>query len=384
MKALILKFLTAYSNHRFIFLLLLSFFYTASGQEVTIALYYHRPLEQVVFTATSGSYEIVAGDTGKRILQQGEMVYLSAVDSLIVLYRPERETVQSDSILLRSVPEDNDNSRFRLQAVTPALPANEYPGSLVLKAGNGILLPVNHADRETYIAAVTEAEGGGMAPAAYVQAQAILVRTFLASAGERHAGEGFDLCDGVHCQVYHGIGTYHSRILEITRTTTGKILRNSNGNPARIAYHSNSGGETADARDVWLIPLPTLKPVRDPYSLQGPHAVWKRKFPLATWRKVLADLGMTDVENLPANAFNFRQDHRTRVYLPARDGIPFRLLREKLDLPSAFFSVTVKDNKVILDGRGYGHGLGLSQEGAMEMARQGFTAEEILEFYFQK
>jgi stage II sporulation protein D len=59
-----------------------------------------------------------------------------------------------------------------------------------------------------------------------------------------------------------------------------------------------------------------------------------------------------------------------------------RDIREKFDLKSSFFSVSMEENQVVLKGRGYGHGVGLCQEGAMVMAKKGFDYTQILGYYF--
>ncbi|MFM7723992.1 MAG: hypothetical protein ACKO7O_04295, partial [Bacteroidota bacterium] len=63
-------------------------------------------------------------------------------------------------------------------------------------------------------------------------------------------------------------------------------------------------------------------------------------------------------------------------------GIPMRDIRERFDLKSAFFSVSLEENQVVLKGKGYGHGVGLCQEGAMNMAKKGYAYAQILGYYF--
>lgn len=62
--------------------------------------------------------------------------------------------------------------------------------------------------------------------------------------------------------------------------------------------------------------------------------------------------------------------------------MPLRTIRSELDLRSTFFSVVAKGDTIILEGRGYGHGVGLCQEGAMEMAVKGFNYQQIIDFYY--
>ena len=79
---------------------------------------------------------------------------------------------------------------------------------------------------------------------------------------------------------------------------------------------------------------------------------------------------------------NFKQTTRQKEYRLGTLSIPFNQIRTDLDLRSAWFSVRVAGDSVVLDGRGYGHGVGLCQEGAMEMARVGYSWLDIVHFYF--
>jgi len=78
-------------------------------------------------------------------------------------------------------------------------------------------------------------------------------------------------------------------------------------------------------------------------------------------------------------------DHPVRVinYKAGNFLIPFNQIRTELGLRSSFFSVKVKGDSVILNGRGYGHGVGLCQEGAMVMASKGFDYMKIIGFYYK-
>jgi stage II sporulation protein D len=65
-------------------------------------------------------------------------------------------------------------------------------------------------------------------------------------------------------------------------------------------------------------------------------------------------------------------------------GIPLRDIREQFKLKSTFFDVEIIGEEVLLHGRGFGHGVGLCQEGAMNMAKKGYTYDQILGFYYPK
>src|SRR5690606_24628586 len=80
--------------------------------------------------------------------------------------------------------------------------------------------------------------------------------------------------------------------------------------------------------------------------------------------------------------YEFIQDERKAFYLHPSLGIPLRDLREKFNLKSTFFSTSLVGDEIVIKGRGFGHGVGLCQEGAMNMARAGYSYEQIALFYF--
>ena len=103
--------------------------------------------------------------------------------------------------------------------------------------------------------------------------------------------------------------------------------------------------------------------------------------PLSKWTSYLKDSGLQAEIKDPA-MLNFSQITRHADYRIGSFSIPFRQIRSDLDLRSAFFSVVVEGENIVLKGRGYGHGVGLCQEGAMAMAAKGFTFRQIIDFYY--
>ena len=79
---------------------------------------------------------------------------------------------------------------------------------------------------------------------------------------------------------------------------------------------------------------------------------------------------------------NFEQPTRRYEYVSGNFSIPLQKIRDDLGLRSTFFSLKVEGDSVYLDGKGYGHGVGLCQEGAIVMAEKGFDHRRILSFYY--
>ena len=342
-----------------------------------VGLYYNTPVEQVIFSPVHGKYDIIGDGQWLGQLSEGELLYISWTDTSVIVNRQGKSWERLDSVRLVT---SREGSRFRLRPLGRSLEPRIYPGNCLLAPGAGGLLMVDEVPENYYLAGVLRAEGGPASPREYYKAQAVLARTFLVANPHRHGGEGFQVCDETHCQVYHGVDVPEKTIMKAIRQTRHLILTDRRGRPIMPAYHSNSGGETADAGQVWLKKVPYLTAHNDPYSKKGPHYRWKREIPLQEWIAWLEKQGYRN--NIPVIRLSDNRPHRTYMYRAGNLNIPMQKIREDWQLPSAFFSVSVQGNRVILYGKGYGHGLGLSQEGAMEMARQGYSYKKILEFYY--
>jgi stage II sporulation protein D len=197
---------------------------------------------------------------------------------------------------------------------------------------------------------------------------------------KRHELDRYNLCDNTHCQAFNGI-TSDSVIIRAAQETKGLVVLDKDSSLINSAFHSNCGGETCSSGDVWLSGYSYLQKVTDPYCTSSRSAAWTKIIPLPEWKSYLENAGYVKREGGPS-VFNFSQLTRQKDYHAGTFTIPFSRIRNDLKLRSAFFSVMVKDNSVILKGRGYGHGVGLCQEGAMVMASKGFKYSDIIKFYF--
>jgi len=122
--------------------------------------------------------------------------------------------------------------------------------------------------------------------------------------------------------------------------------------------------------------------VTDTFSLGTPEAVWEKTMPAAEWLNYLSTKYNYPVKDSArrAAALNFKQEHRL-VYFS--DSIRLTAIRADLGLRSAFFSIKPEGNNVVFSGKGYGHGVGMSQQGAIRMARLGYSFKDIIKFYYK-
>ncbi len=273
----------------------------------------------------------------------------------------------------------DDNAIFTLKGISPTTGSREYDESILFKIDQGKLQAINLINLEKYIAGVIEAEGGINAPLEYYKAQAVLIRTYTIKNIYKHAEEGFNLCDEVHCQAYHGRSARKKEIYEATKATAGLVLIDKDSILIMSPFHSSCGGQTSTAGIYWQSDLPYLQSVTDPFCKSGKNATWEEEIYFMEWFGFLRNKG---IPNPDAFCF-YDAKERKKYFIESPAKVTFREIREKFGLRSSFFSVRRKGDKIVLSGRGYGHGVGMCQIGAMEMAKVNYTYVDIIHFYFQ-
>jgi stage II sporulation protein D len=278
----------------------------------------------------------------------------------------------------------DDSSVFKIKPIKPMSGTRIYDHTLEITVVNGSLQCVNTVDLEHYVGGVVESEAGGRTSKEYYKVQAILCRTYAVAHLSRHATEGFDVCDGVHCQAYRGRPSDPNVLLAV-QETKGLVVVDRSLTLITPAFSSNCGGQTANCEDVWSVAVPYLKSVKDTFCLHMPDATWTRKIARSDWLSYLALKHKYPVDDSAACycALNMTQQTRCTYYIYGNVKIPYRTIRSDWQLRSAYFSIEEGKDSITITGRGYGHGVGLCQEGAINMARQGYSYEWILEYYYR-
>lgn len=361
-------------------ILLLGLAWPCLGQKVSISLFDDLALEQVGLKVIGGGYRLLL-DGLFYPLTDGQLLTLRRDGDQVQLLMAGAPTIRHGHLVLLC-----DDSRSSLE-LTPLLPTaaepRRYSGNLSLYVDFHRLMCINLVDLSVYIGCVAHAELGHGAPFEAYRAQAILVRTYLYDHLNRHIEEGFNLCDAVHCQAYLGLRNGVEEAIRAARETQDLVLISATtGELVPAFFHANCGGESASAGDVWLQESPHLQRVVDPHCRASRGAHWTQQLPLAEWNRFLESKGVRTAQLRPQD-YAFASDRRLTHYKVAGKSIPFRDLREYFNLKSGFFTVRVQGQRVHLRGRGYGHGSGLCQEGAIAQARKGRRAEQILAFYFK-
>jgi len=342
--------------------------------QVKIRIFANQTPESAIFSVTEGVYELNTFTGNRWMVKSGDLVAISKFSNRLVVKVMNDNAVVCDSVFLEG---KTGKDLFSLRISGKNILRQNYSGDLKCLPDLGTLLFVNTCDIESYIAGVVRSEGGSGKFPEYFKTQAVIARTYMYRYMEKHAADHFNLCDDTHCQVFHGL-TGDSLIIRAALETKGEIITGPDTLPIIAAFHSNCGGETVPSEDVWLTSQPYLRKVTDPHCNNSRNARWSVTMSTEAWTAYLKKAGYIG----DASLLNFSQSTRSTFYKAGSFSLPLRQIRSDLNLRSTFFSVLVDSDSVVLKGRGYGHGVGLCQEGAMSMAAKGFNYRQIIGFYY--
>jgi len=351
----------------------------AMSFDCRINLYHPNVLNSVMVSCLSGQYEFKDSRGTNHTLGKHEDLFVKVGYENLWVRSQNGEWNEFSSFTLTG---DNPNAIFRIKPVSPLFDSREYYGNLEINVVFNSIQLINIIDLERYIMGVVETEAGPMAPLEFYKVQAIIGRTYAIRNIGKHEEEGYHLCDDTHCQAYKGRNRWNEELEIAVEVTNGLILTDMDSIPVMAVFHSNSGGETGSPEQIWLVNQPYLKPILDPFSTDMPHAAWSREIPPEDWMRYLQNKGFTIENDLSPENFVAQQLHREKYYHAGGDSLLYSTIRKDWELNSSFFSVLCPDGCFILDGKGYGHGVGMSQEGAINMARKGYHYTQILQYYF--
>lgn len=350
----------------------------AHADKVKVRIYSNITVKSLNISFDLGNYNLYADDD--------QLVEDMVGEGRSVIIRPEGKQLHV------SVNETDYGtfSSLRLEATDTACilclnPENAkqrtYEGDLevsLLKSGN--LLLVNHVEFETYIAGVVQSEIYGKKTDIF-RLQAIISRTWAIRNLSKHQADGYNFCDNVHCQAYLN-RCIRPDIMMGAIQSSGETLVDSFGALIETPFHSNSGGETANSEDVWRTALPYLRSVEDTFSFHMKQSDWVKNISRDRWVDYFAKKHKVNTQDSATldSLLHFTQEHRRARLL----GVPLTRIRVDFQLKSTFFSVSYDSttNNVVLHGHGYGHGVGLSQEGAIRMVELGISYDSILRHYY--
>lgn len=268
-----------------------------------------------------------------------------------------------------------------------------YRGELkVFRDAEGALAVVNVLPLEHYLYSVVPGEIGPIRQETFeaVKAQAVAARSFTLTRLGRRKGLGHELFDSYRRdQEYQGAGRETGLGRSAVDATSGEVLL-WHGELVEALYHGACGGVTASGAQPYLRSVrdtPGHAPGRAAFCSLSPNFVWQVTISRDSLERSLGRMAGTgrlrvtavtlerDRESGRVAKVSVRTDRGSRQF----SGTEFRF---GLGLKSHWFDVKLSGRSVTISGHGWGHGAGMCQDGAIEMARRGYSCRQILEHYY--
>ena len=247
---------------------------------------------------------------------------------------------------------------------------------------------VARMDVETYVAGVVAGEMPNTWPLEALKAQAILARTFVlkfvTEKDSRYPGADIST-DVAEAQAYDAAAV-NERVLRAVQETAGCILLTEDGELPYAWFHSHSGGmtETARAGIDWQGEEPAC--IRVTQGMEADDAAWTAEFTSDAFLAACRDAGAQATSCEDVRIGQKGESGRAATLLV--DGVTVNAARLRMSLGSSIMRSTLltelsaEGGVIRMSGRGYGHGVGMSQWGARALAEQGWPAEEIALHYY--
>ena len=282
-------------------------------------------------------------------------------------------------------------------------PRTAAPKAIRVQVREGTALVVREVGLEDYVATTALSEmhpdvSDERVAERIFEVQAVIARTYAVSNRGRHAEDGFDLCSTTHCQLYDPARLRTSRWAPVARAaglrTTGELLWFADA-PARAVFHADCGGHTSNAAAVWGGIAPAyLSGANDKGPAGRAHADWRFETRAAALRAALnADPRTAVGAKLDGIEIAARDQAGRAEKILLRGTRTFlvrgEVFREVLTrafgvktIRSTLFSVKQSRATFVFSGKGFGHGVGLCQSGALARLRAGASPDQVLAHYF--
>jgi stage II sporulation protein D len=283
------------------------------------------------------------------------------------------------------------NSRVRIRSADEFIYVNgaSYRGWIELrKKKNGLILIINDLDIEDYLKGVIPAEVPAHWEMEALKAQAVASRTYALYQKRASGNRPYHILSSVNSQVYNGSGRERKNAIRAVSQTRGIVLVYQ-GEVIPAFYHACCGGHTEDAAELWGLDEPYLKGVNCECQNIVQDGLWERHLTISKVLHALSHLGYRMDTIFDMSIKDITDAGRVRT-VSIRDSrktvlIPAEALRSALGntvLPSVFYELEFIGNEAVFSGRGNGHGVGMCQWGAQEMALRGVKYKTILAHYY--
>lgn len=327
------------------------------------------------------------------------------------------------------------------------LGGRRYRGNIKLKpSGNGKMTVINELEIDEYLYGVVPKEMPASWPIEALKAQAVAARTYAVSNISKWGKYGFDLTCSTKDQVYGGYDAENPKSNRAVDETRGKIAVY-NGQPIIALYHSDSGGITEDNSEVFGSDIPYLRSVKERYETSSPNKTWEIRYSINEINQKLQEVTRKIGEIKDISVIEKSNSGRVKELLisgtEGKEILTGRAIRDILGLKSTLFEIykdntdhnsqndklfvrssyktdmldlngkyiinskgvyqNTKETNVVVGalkrrydnntkpianiitfrGKGWGHGVGMSQWGAKAMAENGHDYVDILQHYYK-
>ncbi|HVJ64906.1 MAG TPA: SpoIID/LytB domain-containing protein [Bdellovibrionota bacterium] len=268
------------------------------------------------------------------------------------------------------------------------LDGDAFRGHLELVPLKNQLLVINHVPIDAYLASLANSEMSASFPTEALKAQIIAARSYALSTAldRRQKRWPFDLYNTQFDQVYRGIRYETPKSWELARLTTRQVL-NYKRNVLKAYYHSSSGGQLEVPLNVWSdsrLHAGAYRAKVNPYDKNIGSGIWQITLSRDLGKQIKASGPFRDIRVMERT--EGKRVKRLRIVgdrgQTELSGVQFRNLFGSGWIKSALFDVKKQGSSFVIQGKGWGHGVGMSQWGAKVMADAGKSAEQILKFYY--
>lgn len=396
-----------------------------NGYQIWIGQFCSKNEAEKELVKLSNSYDNlkIAADNGKKIILQDKK------NNVILLFDV------SQNIFLQGIPENGQPPLTNVENY-------RYRDYITFNRVDESLIVINYVSVEHYLYGVVPREMSANWPLEALKAQAVAARNYVIVNKNKHHSQGYDLCDTQDCQVYGGFNWENNKTNKAVDETKSKLIKY-NGSPITAFYHSSSGGHTENSENIWSFEIPYIRGVEDEFSLGSPYDSWQlvltrdeveeklkssgidigdiisiKPVSYSKYGRVLELLvegtkgnyilekekprGIFGYGNLKSTWFDVNSDadvyvmtgndlepkkvSLTNATVISGKGIQItsRSKNSRMELFNGYdiSTISVIPSLYIFEGKGWGHGLGMSQWGAKRMAELGYSYEQILEHYY--
>jgi stage II sporulation protein D len=264
-----------------------------------------------------------------------------------------------------------------------------YKGRFDIYPAERGLLVVDEIPIEDYLVGLINCEISSLWPVEAVKAQAVIARSYALYQKDSRRTALYHLESSVMDQVYEGVDIEDNRAARAVSETAGEVLT-FDGSIIQAFYHSNCGGHTEAAVNVWGGDVSYLRGVDCKYCVNSPSTRWEAVLSIKKVETLLKNAGyhFTSISNVKTGKTN-RSGRLQEVNIissakaaTSMSAVSFRKSIGYSLIKSTNFSVRQRGEELVFSGIGNGHGVGLCQWGSKQRANDRFDYREILSYYY--